>query len=290
MLNQTQQYYDRMLSALGDKKRMLSHIVGKRVVDMGCGDGALVSYLLAEGYDAYGIDAAPASMEQVHAHPELAERVYEAYAHEGSKFFEAGTVDTILASSLLHEVYSYGLPEGKPLSMEARYETFRSWRELLPVGGRVIIRDGIVPERHDKLTSIRFKNGARFEDGKDMVAEYLNRIPFRGTGMISDYRTVNLLQTGDEEFSGSFESVMEFLYTYNWGFGSYERETQELYGLFTLEEYKANADKHGFDVIEAFEYTQPGYKEFLEPKVSVWRKGEEIELPSTNALIVLQKR
>jgi len=286
MLNQTQQYYDRMLSSLGDKKRMVEHITGETVIDMGCGDGALVSFLLHSGLNAYGIDAAPASMEQVHAHPELAGRVHEAYAHEGGKFFKPESVDTILASSLLHEVYSYGIPNGEPLSMEARYETFRSWRELLPVGGRIIIRDGIIPTNWNDFVTVTFKDGARFEDGKDMVEEYLTRIPFRGEG----YRKVNLHQTGKEEFSGTFESVMEFLYTYNWGFGSYERETQELYGLFTLEEYKANAVKHGFDVISAEEYVQPGYIDFLAPKVEITKNGEEIPLPSTNALIVLQKR
>ena len=289
MLNQTQTYYDRMRASLGDKERMVEHLHGTKVIDMGDGDGALVRFLLDAGYDAYGIDAAAESVHQSDSDSELAQRIKLGYAHEGETFFEPGSIDTILASSLLHEVYSYGIPGGTKLSDEALEKTFTSWHTLLKPGGQLIIRDGILPDNWAELTSIRFNGDYRYADGVDTVAEYLNMIPFRDSKMEADYRKVNLVQTGAEEFTGTFESVMEFIYTYNWGRENYAREAQELYGLFTLDGYQEYLKTYGFKIVEAHSYTQQGYRDHLGSKLQLWRDGAPIDIPPTNALIVVEK-
>lgn len=42
---------------LTDIVQLLHHAKNKRILDLGCGNGYLVNYLVSQGYDAYGTDA-----------------------------------------------------------------------------------------------------------------------------------------------------------------------------------------------------------------------------------------
>lgn len=287
---QTQQYYDRMATSIGDKGKMLQYAVGTVSVDMGTGDGKLVEAMLERGFDAYGVDAAHESYEQAQKSDALHGRISERYVDDLDDVFADGSIDTITASSILHEVYSYGDTDRPTLDQHSLERTLAAWARMLRPGGRLIIRDGVIPDDWADLGRITFKDGAQYQDGIDMVAKYLADAPFATDVHPAPRRRVGLTKDGDG-YIGTRESIMEFLYTYNWGLGSYPRETQELYGLYTLDEYTDFVETFGFTKVHAHAYVQEGYVTHLGPKVQLTdADGNATELPPTNCIMVFEKK
>jgi SAM-dependent methyltransferase len=105
------------------------HLVGKRVLDVGCGYGSLVEYLRLSGYDAQGIDFDPASVETAHRlFPEAAVRLENA---ETMEHYSAGAFDSIVLKDALHH-----------LVCEGNFRTSSQvFRRLLVPGGRLVILD-----------------------------------------------------------------------------------------------------------------------------------------------------
>lgn len=79
---------------------------GMRVVDMGCGAGRNLVYLLREGYDVYATDRDPAAIETVRAlarllAPPLPADHFRVEAVEQSSFASA-TFDVVISNAVLH--------------------------------------------------------------------------------------------------------------------------------------------------------------------------------------------
>jgi SAM-dependent methyltransferase len=79
---------------------------GMRVVDMGCGSGRNLVYLLREGYDVYATDRDPAAIETVRAlarllAPPLPADHFRVEAVEQSSFASA-TFDVVISNAVLH--------------------------------------------------------------------------------------------------------------------------------------------------------------------------------------------
>ncbi|MDF0752807.1 hypothetical protein NLU14_21515, partial [Marinobacter sp. 71-i] len=70
-------------------------------------------------------------------------------------YVEAGSVDTVIFSSILHELYSYIPYNGARFNRDTVAAALRSAFDVLSDGGRIIIRDGIMTEP-DARRVIRF--------------------------------------------------------------------------------------------------------------------------------------
>lgn len=266
-------YYQRMSSSLGDKERLIEHVAGSRVLDVGCGAGELGAFLNTQGYEAYGIDMAHESVTRSRA---LGVDARLGYAHETHERFGEGFFDTIVCSSVLHEVFSYGnSPElkGRIKSLE---DTLASFHKALAPGGRLLVRDGVSPGEAP---------ARMFVDKPMEVVHFMKDSPFTKGRLDRNIDISHDFYYGSNAFKGSASSLMEFAFTYTWGEPSYAREVNEFYGIFTLSDYTNFFNAHGFSVYDAYSYIQPGYQEHLEGKV----RFLDMDFPHTNAIWMMTK-
>lgn len=274
-------YFERMNSALGDKARMLDFLppvtaeYAPSVLDIGAGGGALTGELLRLGYRVTAVDSNVATRRQLRedypeAHPALL------FAHEvyvlGTKF------DAVLCSSVLHEVYSYRDAAGMH-GMMAVAQSIQAFHKVLKPGGVLVVRDGVKPDDADKKGFVVIRG----EVPNDFpVYEYLRQVPFR---------EIWLNRTRPGFFHGNYQSLMEFVFTYNWGVETYHREAKELYGIMKLDEYAAFVERAGFECFSREAYVQQGYVDALEPKVKLLDiKYKPLPMFNTNAIWAYRKK
>jgi SAM-dependent methyltransferase len=275
-------YFDRMGSSLGDKARMvLPHLRGPRVLDVGAGGGELTAAIAGAGFQASALDAAPDAIARLAALGLLHE-VQQGYAEQVPQVF-GEPFDAIVVSALMHEVYSYGTsPETGPpvLGYDAVSLTLTRFRETLRDGGRLIIRDGVMPDRPLEPATVE---GLAAED---IVAfhDYLRRSPHPALRALHlRGRTL----TG-QTLTGTRHAVAEFLFTLTWGIETFPREALERYQLFSLAGYSEYAGALGFGLLHSEAVTQPGYVDAL-ARLSVTSDGRPW-FPATNGLWVFEKR
>lgn len=270
-------YFDRMGTSLGDKARMvLPHLRGPAVLDVGAGGGELSAAIAAAGFHTSALDAAPDAIARLTALGVLAE-VRQGYAEQVPELFRE-PFDTIVASALLHEVYSYGTSpaSGVPLlGKEAVGLTVARFRASLRDRGRLIIRDGVTPDRPLAPAVVRGMTPADVEAFHD----YRRRSP---------HPQLRALHLSGRSLTGTRHAIAEFLFTLTWGIETFPREALEQYQLFTLGGYARFADKLGFDCLHREEVTQQGYLDAL-GHLDI-TSADEPWFPATNALWVFEKR
>lgn len=277
VLDQNKLYYERMASSIGDKARLLPFVKGEKVLEIGFGGGELLDILDGEGFDVYGIDASPISEAKV-LQKAYGIHTSEAYADEIGEHWDDEFFGSVILSSVMHEVFSYGNRDNKGKhSLSSISDTLKSIHASLETGGRVIIRDGVLAHDWERKVTLKMLNG-------DVagVKAYLTLQPFKDR--------VSLTQVNDDSFIGTLEAVEAFAYTYTWGEAALPRESQELFGVMTLKEYGDFIESHGFKMVHSEEYVQQGYIDALSPKIVILDEdGTTVDFPATNAIWVAEK-
>ncbi|MFS0885248.1 methyltransferase domain-containing protein [Aeromicrobium sp. 179-A 4D2 NHS] len=290
MLTATQDdvYFERMASSLGDKARLLHLTHGSRVLDVGAGGGEFAELERINGKQVTAVDGSWVALDHIRENFPLVDRVHE-YAHSLHYEFKEDEFDTVVCSALMHEVYSYGTEASPPYSLHAVDEVLESIWTVTKTEGTLLIRDGVMPREWDKPVRIETAPGAT-SDVLAFFLWYAQQAPFFNTS--GDPRTVHL-RIGDDgrSLEGNLASAMEFLYTYTWGWEPSERETRELYGILTLDDWIDLLDNHGFTTRYSTEYVQPGYVEYLSTRVRIVdEQGAPVQWPSTNMILSAWKR
>lgn len=288
MLASTQDnsYFERMAMSLKDKVKIFPFLQPGKVLDAGAGGGELTAALIDLGFSAYALDG---SKEAINHLREKKIPAYQNFTHEVASIFPPETYENVVCSSILHEVFSYGdNSANSAFTVRSLENSLQQFHQVLKPQGKLIIRDGIAPRDRSETITVHFKD----EDGIRMAEKYLAMIPFKKAGTPSAQHEVDFaIDKESSTIQGDAHSIMEFLYTYTWGEGSYPRETQEVYGVFTLDEYVTFLELRGFAVIHAEEYLQDGYPAHLRGKVRLSREdGSEAPFPMSNCLIVAEKR
>lgn len=274
-------YFNNMFLSLGDKKKLIQYINPGIVLDVGAGGGDLSEAIRIHGSDIIALDGSDYALEKIHGKYPYVETV-KAFAHTISTNTFRSKFDTIVCSSVLHEVFSYGATNYP--SQQILDQTLHSFYSLLKPGGRLIIRDGVMPSNWNKKVFLEFLD----DRGEDFLEIYKNLSPFYSSE--PSYRKVFLKREKTNLYETNMSSLMEFLYTYTWGFESSLREVKELYGIYTEEEYVCSLQDKGFKIIESHQYLQPGYPEHLKSKVKFWDENKNhIPYPSSNMIIVAEK-
>ena len=279
---------DKYLKTMNDadsstKYTILDYVTGKTVVDVGSGGGVLLDKL-EEQYpdkDIIGTDISTNVIEVLNKKKQAEGHKWNVMKHnfvEGPFGDEANKVDSIIFSSIIHEIFSYTeTPEGR-FNIETVKISLKNAYDSLNPGGRIIIRDGVktaVPDT-DILT-VNFKD----KSGLDFFKNYLS--DFEGLTDI-EYKHIVI----DEEklrVSGCTNYIREFLYTYTWGQESYSHEVQEQFGYFTIEDFRECFEELGAKIIRADSFLEPGYPEHLNEKVSL----EPDRYPDSNCIVVVEK-
>lgn len=292
--SQTDEYFERMKNSLGDKQKLLKFVKPGHVLDVGAGGGDLAEAVRLTGSTVTALDGSFQAIEHMNEeYPHL--KTVQAYTSEMSELFEPETFDTIICSSILHEVYSYSEKSDK---MDELNEALEIFNKFLKPGGRLLIRDGVKPNSWETEAFIKFID----KDGLKYLAMYSDESPFydydKSAIKIDVNSEINSQETNKVHFErisknavqGNLSSIMEFLYTYTWGWKAAPRETREFYGIMTEFEYRTKLESFGFIVQGSKQYLQKGYREHLKPLVDIFdSSGNEITYPSSNMIIVAEK-
>ncbi|HEY5948352.1 MAG TPA: methyltransferase domain-containing protein, partial [Kofleriaceae bacterium] len=144
-VNNEASYLASMNAAKSDKERMLDYVRLGRIVEIGPGGGVVLDLLEAKYPDAeiIGVDLSAEAVAALQAHARAGNhkwRVVLGAAEMLPDLVGAGSVDSVVFCSILHEVYSYTERGGSKFHLESVRDVIRAaWRTLKP-GGRIVIR------------------------------------------------------------------------------------------------------------------------------------------------------
>ncbi|MFS0840286.1 class I SAM-dependent methyltransferase [Paenibacillus sp. 1P03SA] len=280
------EYLETMNRTADYKSVMLEFITGEKVLDIGPGGGVMLDLIEQRLPDKQpvGIDISTNVIEALNRKKQLEGHRWEVLKGDAlnlKDYVHPGTVGTVIFSSILHELYSYIEWNGSKFNRDTIAAALRSAYDVLAVGGRIIIRDGIMTEPVETKRRIRFL--AR--EDKEWLERYAG--DFAG-------RRIQVEYTADGDAVMPVNDAMEFLYTYTWGEEAYVHEVQEQFGYFTPSDY---ADFIGkvlgpeAVIMEFRHFLQEGYTDALADKVVFMDEtGDPVPLPDSTCLIVIEKR
>ncbi len=277
-------YLNTMNASTHNKKILIDFIVGKNVLDVGPGGGALLNLIEESNnkYNVFGIDISENVIEELARKKEIENRKWKIVKGDAlylEKHFEKDSIDTIIYSSIIHELYSYTNYNGKKFNIDTVIKTLQSAYNIIPKGGRIIIRDGIMTEPIDQYRIIEFNNIKDLE----ILDNYCN--DFKG-------RKISYEKIDENKVKMLINDAMEFLYTYTWGENSYSLEVQEQFGYLTPTEYIELIETNLKDsrVIEIKAFLQSGYEENLLNKISIYNEDMKVvKLPNSTCIIVIER-
>lgn len=277
-------YLNTMNSGKNEKAIILDYIVGKKVLDVGPGGGVLMDLIenTKKDYDIWGIDLSQNVIDKLNERKKEENHKWNIVKGDAlnlTKYFKKKTIDTVIYSSIIHELYSYIEFNGKKFNKETIRKSLKESYDILKTGGRIIIRDGIMSNPITDYRLIEFKNVKDI----DILKRYCK--DFKG-------RNVKFDQINENTVKMLVNDAMEFLYTYTWGEQSYPLEVQEQFGYFTLNEYiefiKENLENS--IIVEAKSFLQEGYEKNLLNKISIFDENHNVvKLPDSTSLIVIEK-
>ena len=286
-LNNEEKYLQTMNDTqLSRKSEILDFISGETIVDVGSGGGVLLDLLEKQFPDKtiIGTDISANVIETLNKKIIEEKHHYQVLRHNFVEGPLTEKADTIIFSSILHEVYSYTEYKGKKFQIDAVKTALKNARASLKEGGRIVIRDGVLSDGAERF-SIKMKD----QDGVKFLGNYMK-----------DFKGLTDLRNADDEWNPeyvSFDGLMtlhadinfirEFLYTYTWGIESYSCEVNEQFGYFTLEEYAAFMKSMGMKVITAEAYLEPGYPENLDKLVEL-QDGLTWQMMPSNCILAAE--
>ncbi|MCQ4086608.1 class I SAM-dependent methyltransferase [Saccharibacillus sp. JS10] len=279
------EYLETMNSSADDKKILLSYISGSRVLDIGPGGGVLLDLIEREmpGKEVIGIDISENVVEALERRRRLEGRNWRVLKGDALNLTETiapGSIDTVVFSSILHELYSYIPFNGRKFNLDTVRAALRSAFDLIPVGGRILIRDGIMTEPGEQLRRLHFTDHNALTKLEQYASDFAGR-------------KIQYDVIGPNQVEMPVNDAMEFLYTYTWGEEAYVHEVQEQFGYLTPSQYeKCIGELFGeqVNIVLSRAFLQEGYTHALQNKVTITNEaGEEVSLPDSTCLIVIEK-
>ena len=136
-------YAKGMDKSIGEKEKLLPYVKEGVILEIGCGAGA-VTELLAKNFPKstiIGLDNSKQMIAVANRRKYSSSNVHLFQGDVLNKQFKTGTLDTVVMSSVFHEIYSYN-----NYNMKAIYKAIANACEMLGPEGRLLIRDGVMPE------------------------------------------------------------------------------------------------------------------------------------------------
>jgi len=278
-------YLQTMNSSIDYKKILLKYIKGDSIIDIGPGGGALMD-LIEDTYPlkkVVGVDIAQNVIDNLKKKKQLENRKWEVLYGDAlnlKEYVKEGSVDTVIFCSILHELFSYIQYQGKKFNIETLKKALKSAFDILPQGGRIIIRDGIMSQPENQKRIIKFLS----QEGIEFLKRYVK--DFKG-------RDIKYELTGQNEVLMTINDSMEFLYTYTWGEKSYVHEVNEQFGYFTPQGFKdfiysTLGDK--VKIVEFKHFLQEGYTIALSQKIEYYDEYKNtVRLPDSTCIVVIEK-
>jgi SAM-dependent methyltransferase/nicotinamide mononucleotide adenylyltransferase len=260
-----------LVQKVGD---LLPWILPGTIVDKGCGTGKLLVELSRRfpGAALVGVDLSRELLRRSDENTYAGGDVRFVLGDAAEAQLPDGSADTIIFSSIMHEIFSYGGYRHARIT-----QALASAARELRVGGRVLIRDGVSPEPVTwRLTCLDGETRARF----DRFAREFKH----GAG--APFRPL-----GPSELLLNSHEANEFLckkdYVVNW-----DIEVHEEYGVLTIREWKEALAAAGFAVLEARGYVNDWIAEhrYRGHVALADEQGAPLSWPDTNVVLVGEKR
>ncbi len=221
-----------MEATAADKAKLLRFVRPGVVADLGCGTGAMLE-LIRRKYPASHLMGADLSEEMVRRSRERLPGM-EIRRHDVTiRLFDEKTTDTVILSSVLHEVFSYSGYDLVPVRQVLRFSA-----EALYPGGRLILRDGLRPAREDTVL-LSFLNPEARRKFMRFAAEF-------GPGPVA-WKGV------DDRVQLARRDAMEFLSKYIYDAG-WKYEVMEVSGVFSLRGWVEEVERLGLRVVHRESY------------------------------------
>lgn len=278
-------YLKIMNESLSQKAKILDYITGNNILDIGPGGGALMDLITDKlpEKNVFGIDISQNVIDELNSKKTKENRkwnVIKGDALELNNYFGKDKIDSIIYSSIIHELFSYIETDGKKFNHKTIEIALTSAFDILKSKGRIIIRDGIMTENKELNRIIRFKN----KDDMKILNRYCK--DFKG-------REITYTLIKENEVMMKVNDAMEFLYTYTWGENSYSLEVKEQFGYLTPNEYVdfiQRIFKDKCKIIECLHFLQDGYEEHLFEKIEFYDENyAPVHLPDSTCIIVIEK-
>lgn len=252
----SQRYYKIMNTSVSLKSEIPEYVVGERILDVGSGGGVMLDALekkFGETKTIIGTEISPIALEY------LTEKKRETKSHwtlDKHNFVDGVypiKVDTIIFSSILHEIYSYTFLHGRKFNLASVTTALDNAFDSLNPGGRIIIRDGVKSPDYREIKSVT----VRSDEGIEFFNRFIN--DFKGFPTLS--RDVKIEQN---KITAPLGLLQEFIFKYDWGPVSYDREIHEQFGYLTNSAYNEILESMGFTVTASRSYFEEGYREFFD--------------------------
>ena len=257
---------------------LLPWVLPPRIVDKGCGTGKLLVELSRRfpGASLVGVDLSREFLRRSDENTYAGGDVELVVGDAAEQQLPDGTADTVIFSSIMHEVYSY-----------SGYDRARVDRALaaaareLRRGGRLLVRDGISPVPRDVLLDlIDAATAAQF----DRFAREFKH------GMGAAFTSVERRDGAEATVRLSAHLANEFLckkdYLRNW-----DIEVHEEYGVFTVDEWRTALGRNFFEVRTITTYVNEWIRQNrYQGHVRVTELDGTPFWPATNAVIIGERR
>lgn len=268
-------YVKGMDKSIGEKEKLLPYVKEGVILEIGCGAGA-VTELLAKNFPKSTIIGIDNSKQMITVAAKKEYSNLNVHLFQGdvlNQQFKAGTVDTVVLSSVFHEIYSYNNYDLKAID-----KALTNVCAMLVPGGRLLIRDGVMPApRPCYLKFVKPELREVFEKfAKDFVPRKI-RYSFE------DSTKFPRLNSAD-----AYEFLSKYFYTENW-----KIEVKEQFGIFTVTEYCTLFEANNLKIVEAHSYLIEFLKNKYEKEVWLLEKQGETFVraayPASTAIIVGEK-
>lgn len=291
-------YLATMNAAKNDKARMVELCVPGLIVEVGPGGGVVLD-LIADRFSMgriVGLDASAAVVETLERKRISGNKRWENLygdAFELPKVLGARSATTIVYCSVLHEIYSYVPWADQPGAAAKRFclgavdAIIRASFQALAVGGRIVVRDGVMPSREPRI--VEFIDSS-WREGLDLFAK------------VYEPRAIPFEDLGNNRIKIDQADLYEFLTTYTWGPASFPYEIREQRAVLPRGEYVermlrvcAEADppytaKEVPVPEDLASYLQPGYPANIDPKLKIFDlSGKQVRMPDVNGVWVIEK-
>lgn len=262
-----------------------------KIVDMGCGTGALIQKLAQEFQesDIIGIEGTRKLYEYCRLQEYSNPFVFFYRRNITDQHFKPNSINTYIYSSVLHEIYSY-------IGKRQLDQTIKDAYQQLKLGGRLIIRDVVGPEHPTKRVWIKLNHA----DGRQTGSVAALSTEARFYRFVEDFRPYSIQykkrrlngQTYIElSYRDAYEFIAKMTYTDNW-----KSELHETFGFYSFSQWKALLAKYGFRIIEGSRTWQSPYiiKNMYQPRAELFTHSngtlQPLDYPPTNMILVGEKQ
>lgn len=278
-----QTYLKRMTESMKYSTKGLIPLLAKNsknILDVGCGSGVMLKALEIENPNAIitGLDLNIDAINELRKNNSN----WKLY-HMDFMDLKEVKFDTIIFSSILHEISSYHSNLDKRFTEKPILEAFIKSNSLLSDGGSIIVRDGLLlPEKESyNKVLVSFTN---VEDGEWL---YKFKKDFRGFDN-TDINT-EIIKLDNNMYLIAEGFLKEFLCKYTWGKESYPREVNERFGILTKDMWISLLKEAGF-MVETIIESKEEYEKYLSPKIKITdTSGNYYEYPNMSITLKVQK-